>query len=453
MAHSLTITYPSGTISLNDGTNYRLMEYTPKTGDTKLTTDLITVELLGTASNDIAARLGSINTAFRESMERAGNSQLGKVYLRYQPNGYTSAWQSEIVPYEGAEEAGRVDLDEGAYNTGQWDKYRVKANLTVTRRDWWEGASRSATISNSNGTTASQLKFYNHNDNEGSATDYHINYVSIASNQITGDLPTPALLRIQNYGTSPLGTINIHIFQNVNYQPGTLVHFYELDNLGGSAVAGSVYSGGTCVRSIWDNSSATAVAWGTVLPVDGTALHGQYVNVMVGFGTPPPSDTWMKFREVNSGTVILYESPYTLLGTSNYVQSLGVARFPTTYFTGMGTTYFALIAKRTDGGTLDLDYLQLSPLDGYRKFENCLFLGSDGNNVLIDDPITNDSYYGYYRNVDTNSYKLNSLGDYIYLVPNKDQRLYFLCDSATSGLINSSFNLYGILYCPRKRNL
>lgn len=110
--------------------------------------------------------------------------------------------------------------------------------------------------------------------------------------------------------------------------------------------------------------------------------------------TPAYTDVWVRLRVKFSLTTI-WEGPQVLLNTVYGLQDLGVLQLPP-YLVGAGDIYplnLVLYAQRAATGThsLSLDYVQLSPLDGWRKLSPRGY-GLAYGVRLVDDGIEGQTY-------------------------------------------------------------
>jgi hypothetical protein len=147
----------------------------------------------------------------------------------------------------------------------------------------------------------------------------------------------------------------------------------------------------------------------------------------------------------------VFEGPEVLLDDTERLQDLGVVQLPPWLpgETSQASVTLALYLRKTGGGTLYTDFLQLSCLDGWRRLSPRGY-GLPYNCRLVDDGIASlvwtdgwpgkaGHYIGY--------------GRPIHVWPGKAQRLYFLVDSETrTAQIERIYDVW-INYRPRRLTL
>lgn len=160
MAHTLDIIHGSTTISLNSGDN-NLFDYTPVDSGNGTVTETATVVVSGSAVTDIQSTLESIKNAFRLASRRADRGHGDRVYIKFQPDGYSSAYRSELMRPSSDEDAGTLSYNRDVLGI-RWEAKSVEATLRWTRRNWWEANSESElSLANGGGSGAGGQTIYN----------------------------------------------------------------------------------------------------------------------------------------------------------------------------------------------------------------------------------------------------------------------------------------------------
>lgn len=439
MAHTLEIVYGSTTISLG---NY-LLDYSP--------TSLALEEVLGNPDAVLTeqievgplptATIQAVQAAFAQAWLRKKKRIGDRVFLQLTPQG-GSLQRTEITP------GSLVKHNENVLGY-EWIASAVTGFLTITRRPWWERARVELQLDNGSagGPATGGVTVYNHDDSGVG----HDNWVAIAAAQVTGAIPAPVELQITNTHNVSPRTYNLHIAHNVLSDPANLTHILEAEN------ASTITSGVTTPVATSSNGNyvATTVGSGaesryfqwTLSTALLNACAGNRFRVLARFaGTAP---TGLKARlKVLFELTTLWEGPQFLLnaGSGEFLQDLGVVRLPPA-LVGTGNVYplyLDLYYEKAGGGTVNLDFLALLPLDGYRKLEP-LGYGLGYNARIVDDMIESYVYTdGWATSGKTPHYV--GFGDPILLWPGRDQRLYFYADKNTSGTdIDQTFSVRAYL--------
>ena len=101
---------------------------------------------------------------------------------------------------------------------------------------------------------------------------------------------------------------------------------------------------------------------------------------------------------------------------------------------------------------VNLDFLQITPLDGWRMLE-CAGYGVVENSRMIDDAM-NETKYIDDGSGDNKAGILVGYGNPIHLYPGKDQRLYFLMHSHTANIAEILRTIsVKLFYRPRRKTL
>jgi hypothetical protein len=96
----------------------------------------------------------------------------------------------------------------------------------------------------------------------------------------------------------------------------------------------------------------------------------------------------------------------------------------------------ALYAKKAGGGTIDLDYVELFPLDCYRNLKQLNYAVANGDQIFIDELQKPELAYG----VDSGSKYYGTYiprGSPLKLQPGTLQRIYFLFDEQSKAQVIS----------------
>lgn len=284
------------------------------------------------------------------------------------------------------------------------------------------------------------------------------NYVDIASSSITGVLPTPVRLRLTNSYNVAADLETVWIGQNWRSSPLSMVYYLETeDSATGSNTANAGASSGQ--YRIYDvTTTETALTTWSLSSAQMTASKGAYFRLIAKFfdGT---DITKVEYRiRLLYGTDILWDSGIfsfddTYEATDRVMREFCTMQLPP-YFTESQTPpaiTLQLSAVSTTGSTetIKLDYIEMLPLDGWRKLVSTS--GVAYESILVDDGIDNMSYQLVASQIVNDIY---AEGVPVMLVPGKDTRLYFMMHSITDDTAEivrtASIRIY---YRPRVRTI
>lgn len=568
MATVLNIVQGSTTIQLNAGA-YALLEYTPRTPEEREivvetafadggerpvaayrnVSEVARVALLGDGSAAaVRAAKAAIDRALSLARRRQQRGIGDRVYVEYQPDGYTEVYRCELL-------GGRTELADDALGW-QWADRNIEILIGWQRRFYWEGpeaqiycqdvtelifseeltdplnllagyegltgvtADNSAAgvlyfdvnddglgsawavviytdplsptasqvghsgfvsssglvaVTEDNGsglsgtldltagtalqgmsaqwvTNTAGVPVYNHMDGDG-----HGNYVEMQADEVGGDLPAAVRLEITNTYSSSNRANNLLMAHNVLSDPANLNHVLEAEAAsGGTTVTGDgACSGGGRKTLSWAGTAETEVLNWTLSTALLNACRGNYFRLIARFASVPAySDVWVRWRVKLFGTT-LWEGPQFLLNTTSSLQDMGVLQLPP-YLIDAGDLYqldLVLYGQRNQSGThnLSLDFVQLSPLDGWRKLSPRGF-GLSAGMQLVDDGIEGRVYAVAYTELGGAGKMGNYVGsgEPIKVWPNAQQRLYFLHDTMTGSAAIDRLLTVKVFYRPRR---
>lgn len=309
-----------------------------------------------------------------------------------------------------------------------------------------------------NGSTATPtiggVAIRNHHD-----TGTDTNIVDIAAADITGVIPAPCRIVLRNEAAASVAYDNVYIGHNFKSGPLTFDHILEgeANEAGGGSVLPSVadntnYSGGFYYERTW----ATSIAHSSVLysyTIPGSQLesaNGGWFRLLARFATAPNSTTRVKVTLLHQTAFKLYETPEVKL-SGDLLQDLGTIQLPPALagLAFLGDIMLRITARDTVAGSLSIDFIQLTPLDGWRHLQT---LGGTyaTNTELVDDGMA-DLLYTDEGGTDKYA-NLVAEGHRILLWPGRAQRLYFLFDEATTMNIQRLSDVQ-VFYRPRRLSL
>ncbi len=378
-------------------------------------------------------------------------------YARLHPSGAEGVWLNFAADVD--QEVYRARVTDGAvrYNAKllrDWRTKKMTIGLIVERAPYWEGAETQIPLTNANDEdNITGLTVWNHND----ATAGHENFVEIAAADVAGDLPAACRIEIENTYNNATRAYTYYIGQA--WQSGwpgeTTLNVLEAEDAdypttGNSSNAG--YSGGATKALALPATAGYIARWDLSTDVM-TACKGQWFRLMAGFTSAPAAGTWIKMKltfPAGSPLTVVAESPWMQMDGVNTLQEIGTLQIPPWLpgETNLSNLTLALYGYLAATGNQGLDYIQLFPMDGFRKLTP-LGYGLGYQAKLIDDGIAGNLYAdwggeksGYY--VGTGEIKLQ---------PGKAQRLYFLCTSQTGGSGIDRTGSVKMFYRPRRAGL
>jgi len=380
-----------------------------------------------TVKEEIDLQMDGAPEEFRTGMEHLEHNlqlareynQLGlgwPFYLWKQPAAGWDTWRSRIVD-------GWVEKRKGEGARGS-----AVVRLHLERLNYWEGPEMLVPLTNLHGIQQTQLlQVYNHNDAA------HSNYAEIAQDGLVGDLPAPCRLEMNGHLEAPATGWygNVFIGLNANLHPDVMIDHWLEGEEGGSTVGVNTPAAG-----LTSNDSYKVLSWGVSTETDliGWTLtselmglgDGRYFRPLIRFFPGMPyNDLWLKLK-IKSGAVVIWESGWNLMQQTVEIQELPTIQLPPylIHQNSLKPLYLFLTGKRdsVDPHTIGVDYLQLTPLDGWRKLVT-RGLGCGGDDALTDDGFNNTVYID-----ELGDYKTDYIayGEPILLRPGRLQRLYFL---------------------------
>lgn len=434
--NNLRISDGTTTVNLNDKSNGITTNYVPRVTDDGNggINETAEIALIGNVST-VRTALQNLNKLFRQA-EVFQKREVGtRVFLEIQLQSGDDYWRSELL--EAAPIPMSETLDLGLI-TGA-----MKLRLSWRRRAYWEGPEVVLPLTNGNGTNVT-TGITVHPINDAS----HSNYVAISGTNVTGDLPAPIKLILKNTYNNTNRMGDTWMALNVRSNPSSLVHVLEGENATYGATPGTPnadsYSNANYGTITIPVSEAQACYW----DLDNTFLQncaGNDFMVLAKTVQSPAVDTWMRLRLNMLGLTTLANGSLVKLNNYMVYHELGVLRLPP-YLVGssnLGTIRLELRAKATTSYGMNLDFLQLMPLDSYRKIAHIGYDIGYGAK-LVDNQIDNLLYADW--SGDAFGYEV-AYGEKIKLEPGKNQRIYFFYEGSHYGLRTAQAT---ISYRPRR---
>jgi hypothetical protein len=421
MTHILRVTDGTTTISISDVSTGDVYwsEYTPQVSadHNAPLREKVSIRLINTIST-ARDNVNSLNRLFAQAQAYQDSRTGPRVYVEFDPGNTGSVYRSQL--YSGAVKPVTETLKT------DWRVVKVGYELEWERQPFWEGPLTQVPLTNSGGTAnTSGLTVTNVNDSTGE------NWVDVAAEYVLGDLPSPIKVQMVN-ATNADATDEIYFWHNVYSYPTSFPHIVEAESSVGGSVTPSgttTCSGGTFAVISWGTATETMIAeYNLSATTLGYAAGGRFAILARWHGLFPYSDCWLRVKletptnyyPVTIGNLSLV-SP---IASGRELVLLDTMRLPP-YLEGQ-TSQQALVlrlyAQRTGGGTINMDYLQLSPIAGWMRFKSAA-RGVPYQSTFVYDGPEERTYYADGSNNWRSEFA--QYGEPILLTPNADQRLYF----------------------------
>lgn len=305
-------------------------------------------------------------------------------------------------------------LLEGASNT-------VEVAVSFRRVNGWDGPEVELELSTSSQGAATGGRAILNHDDAGSG---HDNWVQIASAQVTGELPGPCRVQLTNTVGASRTFRKLVVALNALSDPPNFVHVIEAESRtsGGTIVSDATASNGQVVQLAHGSTTTTTLVW-VLTAAQMQRSRGRSFRLLariVGL-----IGSWTTVAEVRAadGLTVLWRGDVIVLpDLYGGMIDLGVLPLPpgaySAAFGGM-----TLVLKFTGSGLGEIDFLQLTALDGYRVLQ-ALVPCANGD-ALVDDGA---ELQAYTVSGATRTGYVVGAGAPILLYPGMTQRLMVLAE-------------------------
>lgn len=404
--------------------------YFPQSGENGADTAVETITLIveGTDST-IRAKLDIIEQLLNQAAE-VEDLMPERVYIEFQTSGGAITYRSQV-------HSGRVAWSDIA------GRHRLEANSNIievavifTRDNWWDGPETEVYLSsNTQSERVGGVTVYN-NDN---ATN--TNWVGIASNRITGNLPTPLKLRILNASGGNVSWTNFYICNNVNSAPSSIDCW----------LLGSEAAGGASVNWTGSTNHNMLLYAFTLSSILLGQCRGRYFRVLLAFVTNTAGAAW------RAGIYSIIGGVYAPLSVGkewngvggNELIDLGALPIsPGGYNVATAGAALVITARSSVSGSAQIDFVQLMATDSYRRLQQIGY-GVPNGAGIEDNGIDGGSYYygGGSKYPIVRPYY-----DPIMVWPRQVQRLFILFDEDVNFVAGRQMTVQA-WYRPRVRSV
>jgi hypothetical protein len=414
------------------------------------TTETVEIVLEGSQANmlaDIRLIEGWLADAEQNQAERLVHD---RIFLEWDINDSSTWYRSEIL--RGRIERGRTfrHLRLGAVTLG----------IVITRKNFWEGPEAQIPLTNGNGTNnTSGLNVFNCNDGSGTSPNRRHNYVEIASAAVGGTLPAPLRLEMTNNFDSASRLNNLWIAQNIFSDPANFDHRIEGEATaqGGTTQSDSGSSGGNYRQFTWAGDTQVLIGRWVLSTAFLNRARGRWFKILARMLSSIPTDCRLQCKITFPTGVPLTPvaiSQEVLINSYDTLQEIGTVQLPPWLVTASGDLApvdLSLYARRPGGGTLNLDWMQVTPLDGYRQLVPRGY-GAAYQVRIVDDGIEQSLWTdGWSPAGKTGHY--TSIGEPPLLQPSRLQRIMFLQSGNTGDSNITRVLSVKAFYRPRRWSL
>lgn len=378
-----------------------------------------------------------------EALLALAEHQPGRVRLELATDAASEAWQSPVL-------GGTLEyLDYGSASRALGAQ---KLRITLRRPDYWERTRQPVPLSNPNGSAVtSGLLLENHTDLA------HACFADLETAGLEGDLPGPARIEVLNSEESGGQVEDLWLGCFVDASPdmpeppeAVLEGELGLSGLTTSAQADTTCSNGQFRRVSWSYAGeVTLLSW-SLSSAQLAAFNGRVARPLVRFASSfSDADLWVQLRLTVDGADV-GSSGWRLLQPGLKLQDLPAVQLPPWQLPAGAAPAPLVLALKVSRlsetpCTLDVDFVHLTPADGWRKYTPIQPLNYETS--LVDDGGTGLFYVN-----DPASGALvqhSAVGTPIGVWPGRRQRLYVLHGAAACDVAYRT--RLKVWYIPRRR--
>ena len=371
------------------------------------------------------------------SRARAGQS----AGLHLMATASDSEWEARLLD-------GRAELL-GA-GTPERGRGSQAVRLLLVRGDCWQGSLTALPLSNPAGSNVTDgLPLFNH----CGADAAHANYADAGGGM--GSLPAPALVELIHDVSAPEALTDIWLGLGLSPLPGGVLEAESAaSSLTTQTVADPACSDGSFRRVSWTGAAEVEVLhWELTQDWLGQA-GGRCFRPLLRFATLFAFSDLSLSVQVRTAGSVLFESPAQTLQAGVRLQELHPVLLPPWVpLTGPPAALtLALVGRRTGGGssTLDLDFVGLLPLQGWRRYVSLSGLPYGAR--LVDDPSTGRCVTLHAQNGELVGYAAQGPG--LEVQPGQGQRFAVLfATGSPAGMDIAAQVRLKVSYRPRKRTV
>jgi len=416
MAHVISLTDGTTTITLDAASGYRVLSYdivTPKEEGGVMPADVAeTLEyiVVGSSGAQVQTRIGAVDRLLETARRRNRWGVGPRVFIKLQVDGEASPWRAEIFGCDSEPQEDTLRL---------WPNNSAVYTLTLRRAAAWESDTLTQLpLTNGNGSNnTSGLTVNNH------FTGSAYNYVQIAGASVVGNLPAPVQLEMTNNTGGSVDYYEVLLAANAFNDPVNFAHLLQAETVF-VAGSGTAANDATC-------SNGQYLGWSF------TGSAGQQYTLSQAFMQKAQGYDFhllARFRTVNARAFVrpsIYDATGAYaLWTGDEVElplispalaDLGVIPLPPGgYSSAWGAMRLRLDWRADTTVTVDTDWLGFWPASTFRCLRGPATVGSTG--ILVDDAIEGRAYV---RTTGVEQLGITPRGMPLLLYPGMAQRIYF----------------------------
>lgn len=370
-------------------------------------------------------------------LSRARGGQSAGLHLMATPS--DSEWEARLLD-------GRAELlGSGTPERGRGSQ---AVRLLLVRGDCWQGSLTALPLSNPAGSNVTDgLPLFNHCDADAA----HANYADAGGG--LGSLPAPALVELIHDVSAPEAPTDIWLGAGLSPLPGGVLEAEAAStSLTTQTVADSSCSGGSYRRVSWNSAGEVDVLHWELSSAWLGQAGGRCFRPLLRFATLFAYSDLSLSVQIRTDASVLFESSAQTLQPGVRLQELHPLLLPPWVpLNGppAGLT-LALIGRRAGGGstTLDVDFLGLLPLQGWRRYVSLSGLPYGAR--LVDDPLTGRCVTIHAQNGELSGYAAQGQG--LEVQPGQVQRFSALfATGSPAGMDIAAQVRLKVSYRPRKR--
>lgn len=338
----------------------------------------------GTTAANIRSALNSVERLCEAARRRHASGKGVRVYVEYKPVDADSLYRSELY-------GGRLVYSEepGARRFGDTAP-AIKVAFVFERAPWWEGPETELQLSAQGQAAATGGRTVTNNGTN--------NWVQIAAAQVTGALPGPVRLLLTNNTGASMDCREFYVGVNAFASPSTFggVHQGEADVFGAGSVANGSSSGGYYRNFAVTTTETLNAGW--LLTAAQMTSGGRWCRLLArlaGYDSTKAVRVRPVIRDYY-GLVTLWEgSPIWLptAGGSHQMVDLGSVPIPPgAYSSEYAQVTLGLKMQASAATTVSIDYVQIVPMDGYRRIEQVGYTLPVGGAVEVNE-VDESVYY------------------------------------------------------------
>jgi hypothetical protein len=403
--------------------------------------ETVVLAVVASAFSTVQTALRGLEILLQQAQHRQSTGKGDAVYVEYRAADSGDVYRSELL-------YGRLETEAEMTSAAWIAASAVRCVVMWQRRYYWEGPRTELALQNTSvGSKATGgVTIYNHSD----STAGHDNWVDVAAGDVGGVLPSPAEMSLYNSYNSATRTSRAYMANNVFSSPATFEHILEgeaADYAAGSAAAtaNADSSNGYYQAATWASSPTTrAFEWALSSTFLGRARGARFR--MSARVVSASTGVRMTARVLLASLTTVAETPEVTLASG--LNDLGIIQLPPwlTGQTGLYELSLALYGRLTGGATINLDYVQLTPLDGYRMLVPRGY-GAAYQTTIVDDGITRALYVTWGASGKSGHYVGH--GSPLSVFPTVAQRLYFLFTNTSGGADIARTHTVRAYYRPR----